>query len=309
MSARPRNVCDINLLHHIRYHSHCSAPRFPYDSILQHHSLTIATCCAQCVARSVTTRVPGSSQWVPRSTSKVVTHSNLMATTEEIEEVRRRAQEAANVYERTLSEDGVDADVIQSLLGSTSHQNGDDHLARMRRTRSDDTVLHSDSRMKETKEQVPATTPTNPGQGPRSRGRLSSADHRDRDSFFALVSHHPSLDALRDQRSLGPPLGRQYYSPGELADEENQSQPSSPSSTTNSRQSPLHWLVKMGVSEHDGNVPISIRRPRKEERATSPSPKRGKLQSSAIFRRLRAATSEMALDKAEAERLKKVSGS
>jgi hypothetical protein len=226
-----------------------------------------------------------------------------MAKTEEIEEVRRRAQEAANVYERTLSEDGVDADVIQSLLGSTGHQNGDDYQARMRRTRSDDTVLHSDGRMKESKEQLPATTRTNPGQGQRLRGRLGSADHRD--SFFALLTQHASLDALRDQRSPGPALGKQYYSPGELAEEENQSQPSSPNSTANSRQSPLHWLVKMGVSEHDGNVPISIRRPRKEERATSPSPKRGKLQSNAKFKRLRAQPSDMALDKSEAERLKK----
>ncbi|XP_062523523.1 signal-induced proliferation-associated 1-like protein 1 [Corticium candelabrum] len=126
----------------------------------------------------------------------------------------------------------------------------------------------------------------------------------DRNSFFDLLAAHRTADALRDQRSPGPPLGRQYFSPGELADEDS-SQHSSPGSTGNSRQSPLHWLVKMGVAEHDGNLPISIRRPKKEERAVSPPIKRVKQQPSTFLKRLRSGSSEMSLDKTETERLKK----
>lgn len=235
-----------------------------------------------------------------------------MATTDELEVVRRRAQEAASVYERTLSADGVNADDLQHLLGFSSHRNGDDRSShsRLRRSRSDDTMLRDNSETSDNvagsagspeaveQDGAPATNHI------RQSGPLGGIKG-DRNSFFALLAAHRNLDALRDQRSPGPPLGRQYFSPGELADEDS-SQPSSPSSTSNSRSSPLHWLVKMGMAEHDGNLPISIRRPKREERAPSPSPKRGKVQSSALFKKLRSASSEMSLDKSEAERLKKV---
>ena len=272
----------------------------------------------------------------------------MATTTEDIEDARRRAQEAAAVYERTLLMDDVNADDLHVLLGLSGAEN--DNLAtqtNLKRSRSDDTMLRDDSETSNTVAISPegAATDVHSSTNQRraflpmgssrngfcSEGMANvarSVDDNvsaavpivkmryrssptegskaaDRNSFFDLLAAHRTADALRDQRSPGPPLGRQYFSPGELADEDS-SQHSSPGSTGNSRQSPLHWLVKMGVAEHDGNLPISIRRPKKEERAVSPPIKRVKQQPSTFLKRLRSGSSEMSLDKTETERLKKV---
>eukprot|EP00118_Oscarella_pearsei_P028342 m.1921 g.1921 ORF g.1921 m.1921 type:complete len:1288 (+) comp8060_c0_seq1:132-3995(+) len=146
-----------------------------------------------------------------------------------------------------------------------------------------------------------------------------------RNSFFSLLSQYkPTATGISDQRSPGPLVGQQYQSPGDMMEDEDVSPPSSSggslsgSGQRQNRNSPLHWLAKMGVANRDGNAVIRpLKRPSVSDGTASAaasssaassaaatrdeSPKRGKAKKSESSKKIKSNT----IDKAELDRLRK----